>query len=111
MTEPSNSAPRELQANGNKVVGGGRDDKNLSKSKKLKNTKSRIQTRIGATRKPIFLTSGTRKAFNQLKQVCIKAPIFWNFDPKCHIRIETNASGYTIEGVLSQLTSHHLTYN
>ena len=60
-------------------------------------------------RESIFLTSGAREAFNQLRQAFIKAPILRHFDPECHIRIETDASGYAIGGVLSQLTSDHLT--
>ena len=48
-----------------------------------------------------FLISGARKAFTKLKQVFIKAPILYHFDPKRHIRVETDASGYTIVGVLS----------
>ena len=50
----------------NEVVGGG-GDRNLSKSKKSKNTKSGSQTRIGATGEPTFLTPGAREAFNQLR--------------------------------------------
>ena len=38
-----------------------------------------------------------------------KAPIHRDFDPEYHIRIETDASGYAIKRVLSQLTSDHLT--
>ena len=105
-------APR-LGANNDKVVGAGgkANDRNLSKSKKSKNAKSGKQTRIGATRKPTFLTLGAREAFNQLKQVFTKAPTLWHFDLECHIRIEIDASGYAIGGVLSQLTSDHLTSN
>ena len=94
----------------NKVIGGD-GNKNLSKSKKLKNAKSGIQTHIGATRKPIFLTSGARGVFNQLRQAFTKPQILQHFNPKCHIWIETNALGYVIGGVLNQLTSHHLTSN
>ena len=90
------------------VVGGG-GDKNLSKSKKLKNTKSGIQTCIGAMGEPTFLTPNAREAFNQLSQAFTEAPILQHFDPECHIRIETDASSYAIGGVLSQLTSDHLT--
>ena len=44
----------------------GETAKNLSQSKKSKNNKSENLTRtnIGATKKPRFLTSGTKKAFN-----------------------------------------------
>ena len=38
-----------------------------------------------------------------------KTPILRHFDLECNIRIETNASGYAIRGVLSQLTSNHFT--
>ena len=44
-----------------------------------------------------------------MRQAFIEAPILRHFDPECHIRIETNASGYAIGRVLSQLTSDHLT--
>ena len=101
----SNLAQRN---NDNEVIEGG-GDRNLSKSKKLKNTKSGIQTRIGATGEPTFLTPGAREAFNQLRQAFTEAPILQHFDPECHIRIETNGSGYANGGVLSQLTSDHLT--
>ena len=80
----SDSAPR-LGDNDDEVDGGGGkvDSKNLSK--KSKNIKSGIQTYIGAIREPTFLTFGTKKAFKQLKQAFTKAPIFWHFNPECHI--------------------------
>ena len=67
--ESSDSALR-LRANNNEVLGGGgkADDRNLSKSKKLKNTKSGKQIRIAATGELTFPTSGTKEAFNQLRQ-------------------------------------------
>ena len=68
----------------------GEKGRNLSKSKK---------TESG------FLTSGVRKAFTELRQAFVKAPILHHFDPKRHIQVETDASGYAIGGVLSQLTS------
>ncbi len=40
-----------------------------------------------------------------MRQAFLKAPILNHFDPERHIRIETDASGYAIGGVLSQLTS------
>ena len=52
-----------------------------------------------------FLTPEARLAFIQLKQAFVKAPILHHFDPESHIRIETDASGYAIGGVLSQLSS------
>ena len=84
----------------------GDGDRNLSKSKK---SKSEIQTHIRATGEPTFLTPGVREAFNQLRQAFTKSPILRHIDPECHIRIETDASGYAIGGVFNQLTSDHLT--
>ena len=96
--------------NDNKVVGGD-GDRNLSKFKKLNNAKSKIQICIRATKEPTFLTPSTKKAFNQLKQVFTKVLTFQYFDLKWYIWIKTNASGYAIGGVLSQLTFDHLTSN
>ena len=39
----------------------------------------------------------------------IKALIFRHFDLKCYIQIVIDVLGYAIKGVLSQLTSDHLT--
>ena len=72
--------------------------KKLLKSENLTNSDA---TKDG----PKFLTPDVRTAFNRLWLVFTKAPILWHFDPKCHIWIETDASGYVINGVLSQLTS------
>ena len=58
---------------------------------------------IGATRKPNLLTSNTKKAFNHLRLVLIKASILQYFDPESHIRIKTDTLGYVIGRVLSQL--------
>ena len=51
-----------------------------------------------------YLTPNARRAFTKLRQAFTKAPILHHFDPKCHIRIETDTSGYAIGDVLSQLT-------
>ena len=55
-----------------------------------------------------FLTLRAKLAFAELRQAFIKAPILHHFDPECYIGIETDASGYAIGGVLSQLTSDDL---
>ena len=108
-TRSSDLALKELGAN-NIVRGGGKaDDRNLSKSKKFKNAKSGIQTYIGAMGEPTSLTPSNKESFNQLRKAFTKVSILQHFDPECHIRIETNASGYTIKRVLSQLTFKHLT--
>ena len=114
-TRSFGSAPSVLEAK-DEVIGdgGGRVDemaRDSSKSKKSKNNKSKIPTctNIRVTGKPTFLTSGAREAFNQLRQVFTKAPILRHFDLECHIQIETDAAGYAIGGVLSQLTSDQVT--
>ena len=50
-----------------------------------------------------FLTLKARLAFTQLRQAFKKALIFHYFDLKCYIWIKTDASGYAIHGVVSQL--------
>ena len=69
---------------------GRKTSKNLSKSKKM----------VGLD----FLTPRAKLAFTKLRQAFVKAPILYHFDPECHIWVETDASGYAIGGVLSQLT-------
>ena len=55
-----------------------------------------------------YLTLGAKQAFTQLRKAFTKAPILRHFDLECHIRIETDASGYAIDRVQSQLTSDNL---
>ena len=102
------SAPRAFRAGNDEVVGGGggRADETVVDSSTSKNEKSRKSTRvpnIGATGEPNFLTPDAKKAFNYLRLAFIKAPILQHFDPESHIRIETDALGYAIGRVLSQL--------
>ena len=52
-----------------------------------------------------YQTPDAKRAFDQLRQAFTKAPILQHFDPEQYIRIETNASGYAISGMLSQLTN------
>ena len=52
-----------------------------------------------------FLTSKAKRAFIHLQKAFTKALILRHFDPKCYIRIETDALRYAIDRVLSQLTS------
>lgn len=75
-------ALRALKTNNNEVVGGrGKVDKtveNLSKSKTLKNNKSKnlmCVLKLGIIEKPIFLIFGIEEAFNCLRQAFIKAQI------------------------------------
>ena len=68
MLKTTGSSDSPKRNDDDEVVGGG-GDRNLfkSKSKKSKNTKSGVQTYLGATGEPIFPTSDTREAFNQLR--------------------------------------------
>ena len=51
-----------------------------------------------------FLTPKAKLAFIKLRQMFVKTLIFHYFNSECHIRIETNASRYTIGRILNQLT-------
>ena len=73
------------------------------KSAKSRRTKS--GNNLG---EPKSLTPKAKEAFNRLRQAFTKVLIFRHFDPECHIRIETNASGYAIRGVPSQLTPNQV---
>ena len=77
--------------------------KNSAKSGK-KSSKSGNLIKFHVTEdKPKFLTPDARIAFNRLRLAFTEAPILWHFHPKYHIRMETDASGYAIDSMLSQL--------
>lgn len=85
------------------VVNGGWSsemNKNLSKLQKPK-----IHTILSNvdTKNMWFLILKANTALTQLRYAFTKAFILWFFDLKCHIRIETNASGYIMGRVLNQL--------
>ena len=81
----------------------------LSKSQKL--AKLRKKSSISGNlpnfdakeNKSSFLTSDARMTFNYLRLALIKTSILQYFDPEYHICIKTDVSGYTVNGVLSQL--------
>ena len=77
----------------------GKKVRNLSKSKNSSKSKKIV-------RYSDFFTLRAKLAFTKLRQVFFKAPILHHFDLERYIRIETNASGYAIGRVLSQLTSN-----
>jgi hypothetical protein len=52
--------------------------------------------------KTIVLTKAARYAFAELRRAFLSAPILKHFDPLRPIRVETNASGYAIGGVMLQ---------
>ena len=64
-----------------------------------------LNKKLSKSKNPAFLTANAKQAFTWLQQAFIKVPILSHFDPEHHIRIETNAFGYAIKGVLSELTS------
>ena len=57
---------------------------------------------------PGFFTSKARLAFYHLKQAFVKTLILHNFDLECYFRIETDAFGYAISRILSQLILDNL---
>ena len=56
----------------------------------------------------MFLTTNAKKAFAELRQAFIKAPILNHFDLKHYIQIKTDALGYVIGRIFSQLTLDNL---
>ena len=96
----------------NEVVGGGgaigRSDTSRKSDKSKSRTKSGHLGNSNNSKEHKFLTSNGRETFNRLRQAFTKAPILRHFDLECHIRIETNASGYAIGEVLSQQTSNQV---
>ena len=96
---------------GKSAVGGGAvnwSDESRKSAKSKSQTKSEHLGNSNDLEEPKFLTSDAKKAFNRLRQAFTKVPILHHFDPKCHIRIEIDASGYAIGGVLSPLTSNQM---
>ena len=74
---------------------------NLAKLRK-KLLKSGNSTNFDATEDgPKFFIPDARIAFNRLRLAFTEAPILRHFNPECHIWIETDASSYAIDGVLS----------
>ena len=51
-----------------------------------------------------FQTPEIKLAISRLRQAFTKTPILHHFDPERYIQIETNVSGYVIDGIFSQLT-------
>ena len=119
----NNSRPASGRNDGNSKVDGFSDSmEHAKKSRKLKGqkmSKSRKSAKswknssksgnlpnFGVTESgPSFLTPEARSTFNRLRLAFTKALILWHFDPQFYIRIETDALGYAINDVLSQLAS------
>ena len=58
---------------------------------------------MALVKKASFLTPEAKLAFIRLRQAFTKAPILRHFNLEYYIQIKTNASGYAIGGILSQL--------
>lgn len=84
----------------------GKDDKvdiiEANNTKVLKSVKSKDLVKLKEVRASFF-TPSAWLAFIQLRQVFIKSPILYYFDPECHIRFVTDTSDFVTSGVLSQL--------
>ena len=74
-------------------VGGGGSDR---QDKMVKRSPSKNSNKAMG-----YLTPNARQVFTQLRQTFTKAPILQHFDLECHIQIETDPSGYAVEGVLN----------
>ena len=110
ITESSVTSASRVDDDGVVGVGGvGRLDALKKSAKSKSRTKSGHLGNSNDSEECKFLTSDAREVFNRLRQAFTEAPILRHFDLECHIRIETDTSGYTIGGVLSQLTPNQLT--
>ncbi len=79
----------------------------MAEFKKLKLTKSKKSDLANANSGTDFFTLEAKKAFIHLQKVFTEALILRHFDPEYHIRIETDASGYAIGEIFSQMTLDH----
>ncbi len=82
-------------------VGG---DINLSFVIKLAKSKKSNLAKTNSSR-PDFLIPEAKKAFIYVQKAFIKTLILRHFDSESYIWIKTNALGYIIDGILSQITS------
>ena len=95
----------------NEIYGKLSKTRKLSKSQKLAKSRKKLfksgnLSNFNAKKnEPSFLTPDARMTFNYLWLAFTKILILRHFDPECHIRIETDALGYAISGVLNQLAS------
>jgi hypothetical protein len=51
---------------------------------------------------PFQLISKARRAFQEIKNTFSTAPLLRHYDPELEIRVETDASGAALSGILSQ---------
>ena len=70
-----------------------------------KSAKSDFTNPMCRAEEPGFLTPDSKQAFTQFMQMFTKALISKSFDFNYYIWIKTNFLGYSIGGILSQMTS------
>ncbi len=95
MEDQDEKEPEQKSRKGQKII----------KSKKCIRTKKAEASRpknLGQS--GLFLITDTKRVFIKMRQAFVKALILNHFNPEHQIRIETDASGYAICGILNQLT-------
>ncbi len=97
-----NQGEKELAQKSHK----GQKGQKTAKSKKwIRAKKAKASRAKNLGQSGLFFTTNARRTFTELRQAFVEAPILNHFDPERYIRIKTDASGYAIGGILSQLTS------
>lgn len=108
MLKTTTPAPLIDLASAYVVARGNANTKNLSKTKNIKKLpkSKKLDFAKADSSGADFLTSEAQTAFFRVQRAFTKASILYYSDPERHIKIETDASGYAISGVLSQIISH-----
>ena len=92
------------------MVGSGEATNLIKRKNQAKTTKSKILVKSKINDFPRsrtektgtgFFTPKARLVFTQLRQTFVETPILYHFNPENYFRIETNATSYAIDGVLS----------
>ena len=99
-SEFDRSGMDNVEVDGGKVE----DDEVGKKGRKTSINLSKSKKTVGSD----FLTLVAKLMFTKLRQAFLKAPILHHFNSERYIWIEMDVSGYTIGGVLSQLTLDNL---
>ena len=88
-------------------VGGNEFDDEVEKNQKMSKSKKSFKSKK-TIESSDFLIPKAKLAFIKLRQAFLKAPIYYHFDSKRHIRIEIDVSKYAMDRVFSQLTLYDL---
>ena len=89
-------------------VGDNKVEDNKVRKKAQKTSKSKKLFKSKKTIGSDFSTPGARLAFTKLRQMFVKTSIFYHFDSKHYIWVETDILGYVIGRVFNQLISNNL---